>query len=430
MFFAYNNGIAATASAVEIRRGTDGVFITSARDLQIVNGGQTTASLAAARRTEKAKLQATYVPMKLSVIDPVASGEMIPQISRFANSQNSVSQADFFSNHEFHRQLEQLSRRLWAPAKAGAQHETRWFYERARGQYLNATAGMTPAEGRRFVEMNPREQLITKTDLAKAENSWAQLPHIVSRGAQSSFLYFADTVTAQWNKDRDVFHEEYFRIIVARVVLFRTMEKIVSKQPWYSGGYRANIVTYAIARLSQEIAAAQIGTLDFRSIWQLQRLSDGLCDQLASTAKVVYEVITDPVAGRQNVTQWCKRPECWLSVKAAAAPLLPDFAAELVLAAEVREYDRLARLQQQMDSGIDTQARVVALGTEYWRELLSWGSNRRFVTAEEQRLLRIAAGYAIGLPNERQSKRLLQLVERCKNEGFHAEGDNQRKSQT
>ncbi len=423
MFFAYNNGIAATASAVEIVRGPDGAFITTARDLQIVNGGQTTASLAAARRMDKGDLQATYVPMKLSVIDPTASGEMIPRISRFANSQNAVSQADFFSNHEFHRQLERLSRRLWAPARPGSQHETRWFYERARGQYLNATVEMTLAERRRFVEMNPREQVITKTDLAKAENSWGQLPHIVSRGAQSSFLYFAGTITDQWNKARDDFHEEYFRLAAARVILFRTTEHVVSRQPWYSGGYRANIVTYAIARLSHEISRAAIGALNFRSVWQQQRLSDVLCDQLALTAEAIYAVITNPVAGRQNVTQWCKREECWLSVKAAAAPLLPAFMAELVPPTEVRAHDRTARMQQQMDSGIDAQTLVVQIGNEYWSQLLSWCRTRRFVTAEEERMLRIAAGHSTGLPNEKQSKRLLQLVERCKNEGFLEGGE-------
>jgi len=154
-------------------------------DLQIVNGAQTTASLAAAR-PEKPDISAVMVQMKLCVVDPEQASEIIPLISRYAN-QNKVSDADFFSNHEFHRRIEEFSRRLWAPAKPSAQHETHWFYERARRQYLNETGSMGKADQRRFIQMNPRDQLITKTDLAKFENSWLQQPHIVSRGHKKIF---------------------------------------------------------------------------------------------------------------------------------------------------------------------------------------------------------------------------------------------------
>ena len=174
MFFAYNNGIAATASAITIEETDRGLRLLTATDLQIVNGGQTTASLASARRQDKASLERVFVPMKLSVVTPERSGEMIPLISRYANSQNRVSDADFFSNHEYHRRLEKISRRLWAPAKPGAQHETHWFYERARGQYVNEMAALSPGERRRYQQLNPRDQVVTKTDLAKAENSWRQ----------------------------------------------------------------------------------------------------------------------------------------------------------------------------------------------------------------------------------------------------------------
>ncbi len=119
---------------------------------------------------------------------------------------------------------------MWAPAKRGAQHETKWFYERARGQYTNAYAAMTPALRRRFIEENPKDRLVTKTDLAKSENSWAQLPQKVSRGAQSNFLEFAGTITEQWASDRERFNEAYFRRAIARVILFRATERLVSAQ--------------------------------------------------------------------------------------------------------------------------------------------------------------------------------------------------------
>ena len=119
MFFAYNNGIAATASAVDVVTSGDGIRIEAIRDLQIVNGGQTTASLSTAQRVDKASLSQIFVPMKLSVIEPELAQEMIPQISRSANSRNKVSDADFFSNHEYHRRLEAISRRMWDRLSGG-----------------------------------------------------------------------------------------------------------------------------------------------------------------------------------------------------------------------------------------------------------------------------------------------------------------------
>ena len=418
-FFAYNNGIAATASKVSLSQTDQGLRLLSATDLQIVNGAQTTASLAAAMRNDKESLERVFVPMKLSVVSAERSGEMIPLISRYANSQNKVSDADFFSNHEYHRRLEQISRRSWAPARTGAQHETHWFYERARGQYMNETAALTPGDRRRFIEMNPRDQVVTKTDLAKSENSWRQLPHIVSRGAQKNFLDFASYVTAKWEGDADAFHEDYFRSVVARVMIFRATERLVSSQPWYSGGYRANVVAYTLAKLAlliQEMAPGK--QLDTRAVWQRQALTASLTMQLASIARAVHEVITDPPPGTQNVTEWSKKESCWERAKSSDVRLLSDFEAELCPIEETRAADRAARAQQRQDSGISAQETVIQLGREYWSSARTWAQERQLLPPEEDRLLRLAAGLAQGLPTDRQSVRLLQMKARMEAEGL------------
>ncbi|MGI8527246.1 MAG: AIPR family protein, partial [Pseudolabrys sp.] len=169
-FFAYNNGIAATASEVTtVRRGDGSIIFTSATDLQIVNGAQTTASLASAARDKTLAGGTVFVPMKLSVVTPTVASDLIPLISRFANSQNGVRASDFFANHAFHRRIEEVSRRVLAPAVVGSQVQTHWYYERARGQYLNDQAGLTAAKRNQFLLINPRRQVITKTDLAKVE---------------------------------------------------------------------------------------------------------------------------------------------------------------------------------------------------------------------------------------------------------------------
>jgi hypothetical protein len=419
MFFAYNNGIAATASSISVARTLDGLKLVSATDLQIVNGGQTTASLAAARRSEKVPLDRTFVPMKLSVVSAEKSGEMIPLISRFANSQNKVNDADFFSNHDYHRRLEQISRRLWAPAQAGAQHETHWFYERTRGQYLNEPAAFNAADKKRFAEMNPRHQVITKTDLAKSENAWRQLPHIVSRGAQKNFVEFATHITGKWEENSEHFHEAYFRAIVARVILFKAIERLVSAQPWYSGGYRAQTVAYTLAKLSHVLETQKPRwQLDTRSIWQRQGISDGLNAQVRVIARSMYDVIMDPPAGIQNIGEWCKKDRCWERAVQADVPVLRELESDLTEVESVRAEERAAKSQQRQDTGISAQVAVVMLGPEYWSGLRSWAEERKLLSPDNDRLVRIAARLTPGLPNDRQSLRLLQLKAHMEAEGF------------
>ena len=145
MFFAYNNGITATAESLETVQSPHGLLLTGMRNFQIVNGGQTTASIHAALRNKDADLDRVFVQMKLSVVDPDRATEVVPKISEYANSQNRVSASDFFSNHPFHVRMEEFSRRLYAPSKDGSFRESKWFYERARGQYQDERARRTQA---------------------------------------------------------------------------------------------------------------------------------------------------------------------------------------------------------------------------------------------------------------------------------------------
>jgi hypothetical protein len=419
MFFAYNNGIAATASQVEIATSPTGPRLLCAKDLQIVNGGQTTASLATARRTEKAALAGVFVQMKLSVVTAEKSAEMVPNIARFANSQNKVSEADFFSNHEFHRRLENFSRRIWAPAAAGSQYETKWFYERARGSYLNAQAALTPARKRQFLLEHPKSQLVTKTDLAKSEMAWAGEPHVVSLGAQKNFLKFAETISGAWERDDTQFHEGYFKDAMVRVLMFRTTERIVSDQAWYQGGYRANVVAYAMAKLPQAISAATPSLMfDFDSVWKKQALPDIVQGQLAIVAKAMHEVIVAPPSHVQNVTEWAKRVTCWERAKEIEIELLPGFAALLVSKSKAREAERAEKKLQKVDSGIEAQEEVLELGFEYWGRLRAWVSQRHLAIGDEDTLLKYASGQSGSFPDERQSARLLQLKLRMEGEGF------------
>jgi hypothetical protein len=421
MFFAFNNGIACTASSIEVKNENGGLRLLKAADLQIVNGGQTTASLASASRNDRASLNSVFVPMKLSVVTPEESGEIIPEICRCANSQNKVSEADFFSNHEFHRRLEQISRRLWAPASGGAQYETHWFYERARGQYLNEQTNLTPAERKRFQMLNPRYQVVTKTDLAKFENSWRQLPHIVSQGAQKNFLAFSGHAANEWDRNADQFNDDYFKRVVGKAILFRTTEKLVSEQQWYQGGYRANVVTYTVAKLSQAIEQqCNRRTLDLRQLWAQQSLPTPLLAIVQIISKAVFEVIVNPDSGIQNVTEWCKKEVCWN--RAAKLDLdidiLPRLRPMLIDEEEERNLRRVSRKEQRVDTGIENQKLVLELGPAYWAAVRRWAREQALTSPDEDGILAVAASIPQKIPTDKQSWRLIQIKEKLELEGF------------
>ncbi|HLY61302.1 MAG TPA: AIPR family protein [Terriglobia bacterium] len=424
MFFAFNNGITCTASSIEAIHGKECIRILKAADLEIVNGAQTTASLAAAIGDDRASLKSVFVQMKLSVIAPEQAGTVIPEISRFANSQNKVSEADFFSNHQFHRRIEQISRRFWAPAAAGAQYETHWFYERARGQYLNEQSQLTPSERKKFVLLNPRYQVITKTDLAKFENTWRQLPHIVSQGAQKNFLAFSTFASAEWDRNSDQFNDDYFKRLAGKALLFRATERIVSEQPWYQGGYRANIITYALSKVLSMIGE-QSGTrvLDLRQLWAQQSVPTPLLAVIEVVAKAVFDVIVTPDSAVQNVTEWCKKELCWR--RAMQTEVAVDVTRKLRSLLCDRESDvelqKSSRKERRIDNGIENQQFVLQLGAVYWSKARKWGVEQSITTPDEDGILGVAAAMPRRMPTEKQSWRLIQIKEKLELEGFPKE---------
>ena len=420
MFFAYNNGIAATANRVEMARTTLGQVITAATDLQIVNGGQTTASLALALRKRDTDISDVLVQMKMSVIPGERAGSVIPLISRFSNSQNKVSEADFFANHEFHRKIEGLSRSLRAPATGGSQVETHWYYERARGQYLVDLNRLSVAEKKRFQLENPRAQLFTKTDLAKSENSWAMLPHEVSKGAQKNFLRFATATSEAWLKEPMDFNDEYFKNAVARLIIFRTLEKIIPAQPWYDGGFRAQLVTYTMARLRYLIDREYQGrTLDLQKIWKAQALTPTLQEQLTLIAEEAHSVVTAPEAGMQNPAEWCKKEIAWTRLCSRSIPVRPRLEGELDDVATVRARRVRATDDARTSQEVDAMSIVVAQGSEGWLKLSRWIVKNRFaMTLKESRLLQSASRAGWYPQGDEDSTILIRLLERSKSDGF------------
>jgi hypothetical protein len=424
MFFAYNNGITATARDVETAETANGVVIVSLKDLQIVNGGQTTASLFHTNRKDKASLENIFVQMKLSVIDEEKSEEVVPLISEYANTQNKVNAADFFSNHPFHVRMEGFSRRLWVPAQQGAQRETKWFYERARGQYADAQSKLTPGEKKRFQAEYPKPEMFTKTDLAKFENVWDGYVVSVNYGAQKNFADYAERIGKLWERNPDQFNEFYFKRAIARAIIFRRTEKLVSAQPWYNGGYRANVVAYTIAMLA-EVCSKRGQAFDFIRLWNLQDITPATVQAIEITTKLVHDDITRPRVGISNVTEWCKKTACWQGLQEKIDTLtsvLPArFFAELISADEVVDEARSAVKTQKMQNGIEAQKAVFEIPAETWADILSQGQEKRLYSPKELGILQIACQIPTKIPSEKQAFVLLEILEKAKLEAIYQE---------
>mgnify|MGYP000199158830 CR=1 FL=1 len=333
MFLAFNNGIAATADSLELEKSDGGIYITRVSDLQIVNGGQTTASIYHTWKKDKKEVSNVQVQLKLSVIKNKENfSGIVSQISEYANTQNKVSVSDLSSNSPYHIELEKLSRSIWAPPSEGQSIQTRWFYERARGQYKNARLkeGFTKAKQKAFDLKNPKSQMFTKEDLAKYINSHEEVidgrklligPHYVVRGNQKNYAQFMN-----YNIPKKI-DSIYFEDTVAKAILFRAAEKIYGVKPNSIGDMRYITVPYSIAYLSSKLG----NKLDLYKIWKNQSVSSGL-KQLLYELMVQIEMFIKSKAPGSLYGEWAKKEDCWQEVKSQKFNL--DFRINLIVSDE------------------------------------------------------------------------------------------------
>jgi hypothetical protein len=306
MFFAYNNGISTTAESVEIEYEDNTVYITRINNWQIVNGGQTTASLYSTSLDKNTDLSKVFIQMKLSVIrKDVPIDLIVPYISKYANSQTAIKDSDFSSNDPYHVLMETYSRQEWIPSKTGGKATSKWFYERTRGQYLDEQSQKKSATDlKRFKIEYPKQKKFTKTDLAKYEMSWLQRPYDVSKGAENNYRLFE----SELKKNPVEVTKTYYQRMIAKTILFKEIDKIVLKKQL--GGYKANMVSYLIALLSYKTNQK----LDLDYIWENQTLSENLFQIIDTLIPTIWDHINSPLKSGMNIGEWCKKVECWNSL--------------------------------------------------------------------------------------------------------------------
>ena len=430
LFFAYNNGIAATASDIEIDQS--GIpIITKLTDLQIVNGGQTTASILSARKRDRLSLEGVSVQMKLTVVERSNAQDLIPKIAEYANTQNKVAIADFFANHPFHQKMQAISRRLLTPAKAGQRIQSKWFYERSRGQYQNERLYLSTSQKNAFDKEYPSNQMINKTELGKFDNTWNEKPHLVSLGAQKNFTKFAVQFE---NKNEDLsdsehweiispkYSDTYFKNVVSVAIIWFAMEKIVdlAKNTWYEGGYRANIVTYTISKLFHEVRKAG-KELDLEAVWLKQEVFNELKLYLEELAMTVQTIILEPPVREKNVGEWCKKELCWKHVANLEVSSVYSINAILVDKEEFKVKEQDGKKQGVVDDGITVQSKVLELtNSGYWKALYYWQELQNYFSPMDKALIFKSStlqGF-MKISLEKDWRRLLEINAKVEDEGF------------
>ena len=427
-FFTYNNGIAVVAHSIEL--SADGTRILSFNDFQIINGGQTTASLASAIVKKEAGAESfakIFVPMKLTVLnvegdlseeEEAKYNDITQQISKSANCQNPVSDADFFSNDPFHRIMEELSLKHMAPPVNGSPHQTIWYYERSKGRWEQDQMKMSEAQRNRYRLRSPKNQVVKKEKLAKCLNTIYMNPHIVCAGSANNMKAFATTITELYEKSKDSINEVFFKKGIASVILFDDVDRLVNKSEWYpKGGNKAQIVPYTIAKL---IASLPKGMdIDWKRIWNKQMLYVELVNQIEIIAKSVHEFLLD--SGGAIVREYAKKASTWKKFRDEYSVVLTnEFISSLVSTDLLKNEERAAKRTRKFNSDIDLEVEFYTRGYDYWMKFYNDMEKEQVISCGDRDFIKSLASYIIkgSLPSKAQIKKLLKIITKAEDAGY------------
>lgn len=426
-FFTFNNGIAIVARSVTF--SPDGSRIVHFKDPQIINGGQTTASLANAiiKKEARCGMDTLFVPMKLTVlnVENDMSEEQVKQynnitqtISKCANCQNPVSEADFFSNHPFHIEMEKLSQKVMAPPVAGNPYQTIWFYERSRGKWEQEQMKLTVAQKKKFCEMHPKNQVIKKEKLAKCYNAILMNPHQVCQSSAINFSKFGAFVEDIWENNKAGINEDFFKKCVSTVILFDSLDSLVGKASWYpKGGNKAQIVPYAISKLMTLIPKGR--DLDWHYIWQKQSLYPELAEELQKLAYATHKFLMNQANG--GIVRTISRTQAvWKNFQDYKYTLSDKFIDTLASMAENKAAAQSAKRAHKFNSDVDASVEVFKLGAQYWLKVYNDLVKETVLSYGDCSFIKGIADYIMrgNLPSPSQCKRLLKIVAKAEDKGY------------
>ena len=321
-FFAYNNGLSVTADDIELDSRKQ--FITKISNLQIVNGGQTSASIYYSAKKYGYKLDDIFVQAKISVIKNESDFQTIVScISQYSNTQNKVNNADFSANNPYLTVIERLSRSVMTPPNEKGQ-QSYWFFERVRGQYRTQRLkeSFTSSGKAAFERRYPSKQLLSKELFALYVNSYNEVwdgkklaisPNIVAKGKDKNYNFFINHNLPSSLKDlTEVFYED----CIAKCILYLEADKRYGSRRKGDaepiGDLKKNVIPYTLGLLN----IITNNKLDLYKILKNQRISQELSDFIYNLMVQVNQYFMDSAPlGMTNYLEWGKKAECWEKFK-------------------------------------------------------------------------------------------------------------------
>jgi len=390
MFLAFNNGIAATADHIELDETSH--YIKKVSNLQIVNGGQTTASIYNCVKKDKVDISSIFVQVKFSIIEnPDQYSEIVSRISRFSNTQNKVNDADFSANNPALVAIEKLSRYILSPITSQNNIQTSWFFERARGQYktLRNREGNTKFKQNIFDKKYPKNQTFTKVELAKYLNAYQEIydikklvigPHIVVRGNEKNYALFRMFNLPENTKK---INNVYFEDTIAKCILFKTAEKRYGTKLSINniGELRQVVVPYTLSLIN----ILTENKLNLYKIWTNQQTSLQLSDFIYDLMKQVNQFILDksPVS---HYIEWAKKEDCWEKVKSHSwAFNLNEIKADLI--DEKNPPKRNTDFDISEEELIHNREIVKSIPPALWNEIGKWGKDSGYLDITKQTIV-------------------------------------------
>ncbi|WP_372745931.1 AIPR family protein [Lutibacter sp.] len=386
MFLPYNNGLATTAQEVKTKIDANGQrVITSVKDFQIVNGGQTTASLfhTAKNKLFPVDLSKVFVQMKLTVIkDEEKKNETVPFISRYANSQNKVSELDLTSNSPFLQRLEELSQTTYAIDPEDKNKQTIWFFERVKGQYKEAlNKEPTVSKQNAFKLKYPRNQVIIKSEVAKYINVWNLHPYHVSKGSQKNYTSFMRDIEVKFKKDKP--SRIYWEDLVANAILFNTTDKLFGRKNQDPIG-DTNIKSHTVGYCLSYFHYLTNNKLDLGKIWRTQIVEEKLQQELKRLLIRVYQFLNNLDVAL--ISEAAKSEKTWNLLKETK-----DFSLNMdsIKPYLISDEDYKARYELNVDEvsetkRYETMEKITSLGLSFWDGLCLYMIRQDCLSAVEQ----------------------------------------------
>jgi len=427
-FFTYNNGIATISQSIVL--SNDGSKIVSFNGLQIINGGQTTASMASSVvKKDNVMLENIFVPMKLTVLKSNSEvddnekdkqyNDMIQKISEYANSQTKVTTSDFFSNHKFHVLMETLSisAKNYAPPVNGNPFPTVWFYERSRGKWEQEQMKLSSSDRDKFIKKHPKNQVVKKEQLIKCMTIMDGQPYTACDISTKMMKQIADKITDICENSVEQINDYFFKKSIASIIIYNAVEKIIGRQTWYpKGGNRAQIVPYTIAKLLTSIPGNK--TIDYDLIWKGQCLYPSFVYEVEAIGLITHKFLEN--SGGEIVREYARHKDTWFKYKNLPYEISEFFYNDLKYLRSEKNEEIQAKKERKFNIDIDASVDVFKLGTGYWMNVYKKVENEKVVSFADKMIIKSIADMISRnmLPSAAQAKRLIKIYNAAEDAGI------------